>query len=186
MHRVKIKISSVLKFYFPWIKGRLMELFLSSWIFRFIIFPLISVGLGIFVKWVSQNDNHSTFSKEDLAVGFELTIVALLTYISVLTSWALELSNTAISTLTFEGASTVTSGENALKDILERQEAIEARLTVAPIFILLITIGLWGMSTTVRKIGWQAPGKLRTGTGVCLPLFMGLTALLSVSIYLQV
>ena len=48
--------------------------FLTSTVFRYLIFPIGSAILGIAVKYVTRNDRYKSFQKEDLAVGLELML----------------------------------------------------------------------------------------------------------------
>jgi hypothetical protein len=55
-----------------------MESFLAGSLFRLFVFPIVSVVLGIYIKYVTRNDQFAKFSKEDIAVGFDLMRAAFL------------------------------------------------------------------------------------------------------------
>ena len=71
-----------------------MEEFLNSSYFRFIIFPIGSVILGIALKFTTKNDRYSKFKKEDLAVGLELILTAFLMFVVITTDRAVLLLKT--------------------------------------------------------------------------------------------
>src|ERR1041384_464566 len=71
-----------------------MEEFLVSPYFRFGIFPVGSAILGIAIKYVTRNDQYSSFAKEDLAIGLELMRTACLMFVVLTTDKALELIKT--------------------------------------------------------------------------------------------
>jgi hypothetical protein len=43
---------------------------------------IVSVGIGVFVKIASRNDLHQSFSRNDLAVGLDLLISAIIILVS--------------------------------------------------------------------------------------------------------
>lgn len=52
-----------------------------------------------------------------------------------------------------------------------------SKLTALPWVLASLIVGIWGMSTLVRKIGWQRAGRLRVGWGIVVPNLFGLTLL---------
>lgn len=66
-----------------------MEELLSSNVFRYLIFPLLSVGIGVLAKVESR---PSRLRIEDFSVGLELLRAALLIYVVLVTDQALKLT----------------------------------------------------------------------------------------------
>ena len=56
--------------------------FLAGNLFLHFFIPLIAVVLSIFLKYVSRNDNHKSFKKDDLAVGLDISVTALIIFIT--------------------------------------------------------------------------------------------------------
>ena len=116
--------------------------------------PLITVALSIFVKYVSRNDRHSGFRKEDLAVGLDMSVTALLIFIT--------------------GSAQIASSlptENPPSDVVEQ-------LASVPWVLMGFLIGMWGISTIVRKLGWEDDDKLKILWGIVVPGLFGLLTLL--------
>ncbi|MGH8549989.1 MAG: hypothetical protein ACRERU_15575 [Methylococcales bacterium] len=118
--------------------------------------PLITVGLSVFLKFVTRNDLHISFQKEDLAFGIDLTITALLIFI--------------VSASSVVQQATL---PNAPPAILDKAGTI-------PWILLFIFVGLWAMSTLVRKRGWKGEGKLHGFWGIVVPDVLGVLVLLFV------
>lgn len=115
--------------------------------------PLITVGLSIFIKYVTRNDRHSGFRKEDLAVGLDLAVTALLIFITASTQLA----------------------KNAAQS-----NQITEQLASVPWILMAFLVGIWGISTVVRKLGWESDDKLKWGWGIVFPGSFGLFTLLFV------
>jgi hypothetical protein len=111
--------------------------------------PLITVGLSIFIKYVTRNDKHSGFKKEDAAVGLDLAVTAVLIFITSSTQLASNPSNSE-------------------------------KLGSVPWILMAFTIGIWGVSTLVRKLGWEKDDKLKIFWGIIVPDAFGLMILLIV------
>ncbi|EGQ8029030.1 hypothetical protein ACCH70_004402 [Vibrio vulnificus] len=118
--------------------------------------PLITVGLSIFIKYVTRNDRHSGFKKEDVAVGLDLAVTALLIFIT--------------------GSSQLTASLPADNPPVEMVN----KLASVPWIIMAFIIGIWGMSTLVRKLGWESDDKLKVFWGIVVPDVFGLAVLLFV------
>ncbi len=116
--------------------------------------PLITVALSIFVKYVSRNDRHSGFRKEDLAVGLDMAVTALLIFI----------------TGSAQIASTLPA-QNPPKELVDQ-------LASVPWVLMGFLIGMWGISTLVRKLGWADDDKLKVFWGIVVPGMFGLLTLL--------
>jgi hypothetical protein len=121
--------------------------------------PLITVGLSVFLKYVTRNDHYSSFAKEDLAVGLDLAATALLLFIVTSAQMAQSLPN--------------------ITDIKKAAD-ITANLSSVPWLLMVFVVGIWGVSTIVRKLGWESDGKLKIGWGIVLPDTFGLIILIFV------
>ena len=114
---------------------------------------MIAVGLSVFLKFVTRNDAHKSFKKEDLAVGLDLSVTALLIIVTAGSAMAKDL--------------TQSSPDQAL---LEKTQSV-------PWIIAAYILGIWGVSTIVRKFGWKSDEDLRIGWGIALPGAFGLASL---------
>ena len=122
--------------------------------------PLITVGVSIFVKYVTRNDKHSGFKKEDAAVGLDLAITALLILIT-------------------------NSSQIAINLPTNPPDQLALKLSEVPWIIILIVFLIWAISTIVRKFGWEDDNKLRMLRGVILPNIVGIFILLLVVNWIQ-
>jgi len=116
--------------------------------------PLLTVALSIFVKYVSRNDRHTGFRKEDLAVGLDMAVTALLIFIT--------------------GSAQITNAlptDNPPKEIVDQ-------LASVPWVLMGFLVGMWGVSTLVRKLGWEDDDKLKIFWGIVVPGLFGLLTLL--------
>ena len=129
-----------------------------SWFLHFGV-PLITVLLGIYLKFVTRSDFHTPFKWEDLAVGPEISITALIIFIT----GSVSIANEA-----------VTTADPAIKTLLEQ------KLMSMPWLLLAFVLGIWGMSTLVRKIGWKSESELRVFWGIIVPDVFGIGTLLLV------
>lgn len=115
--------------------------------------PLIAVGLSMFVKLVSRNDIHTPFRKEDLAVGLDLAVTALLLFVTASSTIASDLLKQPTNTALTEKAQSV------------------------PWIMAAYLVGIWGVSTIVRKFGWEDEDKLKVSWGIIAPGIFGLLTL---------
>ena len=118
--------------------------------------PLITVGLSIFVKYVTRNDRHSGFKKEDAAVGLDLAVTALLIFIT--------------------GSAQLASNLPSINPPAQ----LVSKLSTVPWILMSFLIGIWGISTIVRKLGWEDDDKLKIFWGIILPNIFGVFTLLFV------
>ncbi len=155
-----------------------MEDILTSTFFRYVAFPVGSAGFGVLVKYVSRNDKYAKFTKEDLFIGLELVLTACLMYVVLTTDRAIQLKAAnenlaaALAANPFEQA-----------DAARLQATIESlsdRIDLAGWVILLMFVGLWSVSTIVRKWGWASETEMKPVVGIALPLAFGVLALLLV------
>lgn len=121
--------------------------------------PLIAVGLSIFLKFVTRNDKYKGFRKEDVAVGLDLAVSSLLVFITSTAQLAVKMNKNPTATPNTVDAAT---------------------LAGAPWMIALFFVGVWAMSTIVRKLGWEDDEKLHLWWGIVVPNLFGITVLLIV------
>lgn len=126
--------------------------FLANPLFLQFFVPLITVAFTIFLKVVSRNDKFNRFKKDDLAVGLEIAVTALILFITETASLAQELS---------------TQTEQAMPKMINK-------LTSAPWLILVFAFGIWGVSSIVRWIGWNNDDDLNIIWGILMPDVFGL------------
>lgn len=129
---------------------------LSNPHFTQVAIPLVAVGASIFLKFVSRNDSHAGFKKEDLAVGLDLSVTALLLFMTISSGLAIQVS---------------ASPEN---------EALIAKVATVPWILAAFIVGIWAVSTIVRKLGWKKQDDLHGIWGIVVPDAFGLFTLLFV------
>lgn len=115
--------------------------------------PLIAVSLSIFLKFVTRNDGHVAFRKEDLAIGFDLAATATLLF--------------------------VTASATIAQSLIEKPDddfLIEKAASV-PWMLGAYILSIWAMSTIVRKLGWEEQDQLKWFWGIILPMIFGLLLL---------
>ncbi len=140
-----------------------MENLMTTPFFKNFIVPLFAVCFSVFLKTVSRNDQHTAFKKEDLAVGLELSVTALLIYITYCVTMA-----DKIISLSKDGSNQAFL--NTLK----------TKFIMVPWILTAFLLGLWGMSTLVRKLGWKDQDSLNTAFGIVIPFIYGLLCLIFV------
>jgi hypothetical protein len=155
-----------------------MEEFLTSAVFRYGIFPIGSAALGVAIRYVSRNDQYATFSKEDIAVGLQLILTACLMLVTLTTDRALVLvqANKAL-----EQALAQNPIDTIKANHLQAQaRALSNQLATAGWLIAAMFLGLWSISTIVRKWGWKSATEMKPVIGIGLPLAFGVLALIVV------
>ena len=128
------------------------------WFLHFAV-PLITVVLGIYLKFVTRNDHHTPFVKEDLAFGLDVAITALILFIT--------------GSVSIAHAATTTS-DTAIRLQLEE------KLMAVPWLLLGFVLGIWAISTLVRKIGWKDESQLKLFWGIIAPDIFGVVVLVLV------
>ena len=123
--------------------------------------PLFTVFLNVFVRTASRNDLYSSFSKEDLAVGLHISVTSLI---------ALVIYSVSLAQRTLFGNSLTPQDLGTLHD----------RLIATPWLIFSFAIGLWGVSTLVRKLGWKSSTEMTWWCGLLIPFAYGLFTLVFV------
>jgi hypothetical protein len=59
-------------------------------------------------------------------------------------------------------------------------DSLSQQLAPSAWILLAIVLGLWSLSTLVRKVGWRADDDLRPVVGIALPMLAGLASLILV------
>ena len=131
---------------------------LSNSYVKFFAIPLFTTLLAVFVKMVSRNDKHKFIKKEDFAIGLEIAVTALLLLLSDTLNYA--------SRLRVE------------KDMIRIQDS--DKLISVCWLILAIVVGLWAVSTLIRKKGWITEDEMHWEYGIVIPNVFGLTILIIV------
>lgn len=108
------------------------------------------------MKFVTRNDNHKSFKWEDLAVGLDLSVTALLIFMTAGSKLATQLA-----------ANPSDAG-------------LQSKLAGIPWIIAAFVIGIWGVSTLVRKAGWKGEEELKPLWGIVIPDIFGVASLLFV------
>lgn len=135
----------------------------TSWYFINVGIPFLSVAGGIFVKVVSRPDKELKVKPEDWAVGFDIAIGALIIFITKMVA----ASNNLLE----------------LKDA-NLQKELQLKIISVPWLLLVWVIGLWGISTIIRKWGWkkdnsgQLTNEYDKFRGIIIPLVFGIVSLL--------
>ena len=130
--------------------------FLGNKLFLQFCVPLITVALSIFLKYVTRNDKHKAFRKEDLAIGLDLSVTALIIF--------------------------VTASSQVVARVLQNpaDKLLAEKSMAIPWVLSAYLVGIWGLSTLVRKLGWESDDRLKTFWGIVVPDTFGLLALLVV------
>lgn len=137
----------------------------SAW-FQIIGATIISSLIGIFVKYASRNDTFSkSFRKEDLAIGMEMMVTSI---ILLITRYMYTFNKSEIKTI-----------DNEIKIGLQNE------MQIALWMIFVFSIGLWGISTIVRKKGWYNENELNIGWGIVFPNIIGVASLICVFILIR-
>jgi len=152
--------------------------FLTNPIFKYAILPISTAILGIAVKFVSRNDQYAKFKKEDMAVGLELGLSACLMFIVLTTDKAKKLIDTNKILSDMLNASPI-DGIMASK-IQSQAQLLSSNIASSGWLTFFLFLGLAGISTLVRKYGWQSETEMSTLIGVTIPLIFGILAIISV------
>jgi hypothetical protein len=135
-----------------------MTSILTSQFFTYFIVTLLTTGFSIFVKSVSRADKQKALTKEDFAVGLELSVTALILFI--------------------------TDSVTYTKNLLLHQGGFQAepKIIAMPWIIFAFFIGIWSISTLIRRKGWTTSGQdeLNWISGIIIPNVFGLLSLIFV------
>jgi succinate dehydrogenase/fumarate reductase cytochrome b subunit len=62
----------------------------------------------------------------------------------------------------------------------QQVQLLSGKIALAGWVIALMFLGLWSISTLVRKWGWQSETEMRPLAGIAIPLCLGILALIAV------
>lgn len=162
-----------------WLGGVRMHEFLANPVFRYGVFPLGCAVLGVLIKIVTRNDQYKAFVKEDFAVGLELMLTACLMFVLLTTDRALALMG--VNARLKEALEQNPPGVH-LVDLLQDEVAVLSEsLSTSGWTIALMFLGLWSVSTIVRKFGWSSATELKPAFGIATPLVTGVMYLVVVT-----
>ena len=152
--------------------------FISSPLFTYFLFPVLSTVLGIGVKHFSRNDQYARFRKEDLAIGVELILTATLLSVVLSTNSAYELieQNKEVDTLIAEKR----TDTEEFRSLVQKQQEISQDLALSGWYITTLFIALGSVSMVMRKWGWKNADDIDSLAGIALPVTIGILALVSV------
>ncbi len=135
--------------------GEALATVVTSDVFRDVFLPSFTIAVAASVKWASRNDRYRTFAIEDIAVGLEVSLAALLTFVGYSVNLARRVGTLSNS-----------PGESAL---------LREKLTTAPwillAFFFLLTLGSVGL----RKWGWKSRHEVNA-FGAFFPLTLGIAS----------
>ncbi|MEW6378910.1 MAG: hypothetical protein AB1611_04815 [bacterium] len=152
--------------------------FLTNPVFKYGILPIGSAMLGIAVKYASRNDQYAKFRKEDIAVGLDLTLTACLMFVVLTTDRAAKLliANRGLADLlNRHPLDTVVAAE-----LQAKSQLLSSQIASSGWVIALMFLGLGGLSTTVRKWGWNSETEMNPIMGIAIPLIFGIAAIIGV------
>lgn len=104
---------------------------LASPYFKDFAIPLLSVILTVILKMSSRKDTNFGFSRDDFAIGFDLSVTALVLAVAKISDIALK-------------SKTITLTDNE-KHTLEN----------LPWFILALCFSMYCLAMIIRKVGWN-------------------------------
>jgi hypothetical protein len=97
--------------------------------------------------------------KEDMAFGLNVAITSMILFIT----GSVNIAHTATTTV----------------DAVIRLK-LEEKLMAVPWLLLGLVLGIWGVSTLVRKIGWKDESELNLFWGIVVPDIFGVVVLVLV------
>ena len=154
-----------------------MYQFLTTPVFKYVVYPVLGAALGVAIKYVSRNDRYARFKPDDLAVGLDLVKTAFLSFLVLTTDKA-----TLLVAANKELATAVASQDTTrAAELVLRTQVLSEQVGNAGWLIAVMLIALWSLSTLVRKAGWKDGGtELEYGFGIALPLVVGILSLIVV------
>lgn len=129
------------------------SILLNPYFLNFFV-PLVSTFVTVFVKVVSRNDRFTTFKKEDFAIGIDLSITALILFITQSVRTCILFVSQPVS-----------------------NESIQNKVALIPWVIITFLFGIWTVSTLIRKLGWENEDKLNLFWGIIIPYVFGFISL---------
>lgn len=155
-----------------------MESVLVSSYFRYLIFPIGSALLGILVKYATRNDQFAKFTKEDVAIGLDLMRTACLMFVLLTSDKAIALLTTNKQLQSVLSGSPI--DQVAATNLQTQAATLSSNIAWSGWLVALMFLGLWGVSTLVRKWGWKSPTEMNVIIGIAIPLGFGILTLVGV------
>lgn len=154
------------------------EEFLGSSFFRYGVFPILSAGGGILLRCVTRNDKYAFFKKEDMAVGPQLMLTAILTYVVVATDRARDLIK--INEQLSSSIINMPQDQAKLSKLQQDAYSISQGMTSTAWTLIVLLFGLWTVTVVVKRWGWVDEAQLKPMSGIALPLVLGVLSLIYV------
>lgn len=155
-----------------------MENILGSAYFRYFVFPIGSAVLGILIKYATRNDQFAKFTKEDVAIGLDLMRTACLMFVVLTSDKAIALMNMN-KRLQLALSSTPIDQESAA-NLQAQASQLSDNIALSGWLVAFMFLGLWGVSTLVRKWGWKSQTEMNAFVGIAIPLGFGILTLVGV------
>lgn len=132
--------------------------FLRSSMFEYGVLPLVAAAILVFVKTDSKRMGKDRFSLQELAIGLDLILAAVVSF----ATYAASLSKEILFSQTEHSQNSGETADRLIKAIMDKQ--------IALLYVVAATvIGLWILSASVRSFGWKNDRDLNL-FGIFLPL----------------
>ena len=132
--------------------------FLRSPLFEYVVLPFGAAFVMVFVKTQCKPPAPTRFSFQDLAVGLDLTLAAILSF----ATYAVSLSRELLG----DDAQKTQQRSPQLEEYIRNLADKQAQSLYA---VLFFTIGLWALSELVSSYGWKTKDELNF-TGIMVPI----------------
>lgn len=130
------------------------------------------------IKYATRNDQYAKFRKEDIAVGLDLTLTACLMLVLLTSERAVKLV-TVNHTLT-ESLKKNPMDIPLVTSLQSQAQRLSGQMATAGWLVAFMFLGLWSISTVIRKWGWKSETEMNPGIGIAFPLVFGILSLIGV------
>lgn len=137
----------------------MVKALLTSYVFVNFIVPLLIGGLTVFVKYASKNDQHASFKKEDIAIGFDIALGSVIAF-------------------TVNAVAIYQKMYGRAPDQPDVSPELASQALLVPWAVVALVFSLWLVSTGTRKYGWKNKDEMNWGMGVIVPLVYGIITLI--------
>jgi hypothetical protein len=155
-----------------------IEDFLGGSIFRYGVFPLLSAGAGILLRCATRNDQYAFLKKEDTAVGPQLMLTAILTYVVLTTDRARDLVE--VNRQLSDALKVQPLDQSKVNALQTGAYTLSEHMMSAAWTLVVLIVGLWAVTVIVKRWGWIDEAQLKPTTGIALPLVLGVASLMYV------
>ena len=168
----------------------MIKLITNDFFINFVI-PVITTGLAVFFNIVSRNDHYNSFKKEDLSIGIEVSITAILLLVTDTVSKLKRISDAIPQSEVING---LKSGNAASLDTVQvvvpnlignHNSAMSEYILLTPYLIFIIFLGIICISFLIRKLGWETESDMNLAWGIIVPNIFGLATLLFVALWIN-